>query len=778
MTKSDLKKSNAPITEKPYRTLITPGNTRMNNLYEESLEFHKRSPKGKIGMYLLKPLTNQSDLARAYTPGVAEPCLKIYNNPDDVFEYTSKSNLVAVITNGTAVLGLGNIGPAASKPVMEGKAALFKRFADIDAVDIEVDTEDADKFIQSIRYLGESWGGINLEDIKAPECFIIERELKKHMNIPVFHDDQHGTAIITGAGILNAVSITNRSLDKIKIIVNGAGAAAIACSDLLLILGAKRSNITMCDTKGVIYKGRTEGMNEWKEAYASDTEKRTLEEAITDADVFIGLSSKGALTQDMVKKMAPSPIIFAMANPEPEITPNEVRQVRQDAIIATGRSDYNNQVNNVLGFPYIFRGALDVQATTINDEMKIAAAYAIAKLAKENITEEVELASGRKCVYGPEYIIPISFDSRLIQEVSAAVAEAAIKSGVARKTITDFTLYKRQLAARLNPTAILTNQFFEYSINHPKRMIFVEGEEEQMLKAAVQWYNHGCGKAILIGYEDSIRDGLAKLGIYELPENDGITINNATINPDTSKYIDLLYKKLQRHGYVYRDCVRLIKRDRNIFAASILNAGLAEGMVTGLTRSYLNNIEDVSKVITPSKNKVLFTMSILMKRDQMIFIADTAINENPTPEQLVKIAIEVAKEVRIMGHEPRVAFMSFMNFGNTNSNVHKAISLLNDMNVDFEYDGEMCANIALNMDLLKMYQFCKLSGPANILIMPDLNSASIASKLLQEFGKAVMIGPILCGMKESVQIVNMGSNSVDVFNAAMLAANKTRYECS
>lgn len=750
------------------------------DFYQESLLYHAKNPKGKIAIALTKPLANQHELSLAYTPGVAEPCRKIHENHDLAFEYTSKGNFVAVISNGTAVLGLGNLGALASKPVMEGKVALFKRFADIDAIDIEVSTENPEEFINCVKYLGASWGGINLEDIKAPECFIIERELKKHMDIPVFHDDQHGTAIITCAGIINAAELTNRKLDKMRVVVNGAGAAAIACSNLLISIGVKKENLIMCDSKGVIYKGRKEGMNEWKEAFAVDTQLRTLEDAVNGADVFIGLSVKGALSKEMVKKMADAPIIFAMANPEPEITPEEAREAKHNAIIATGRSDYHNQVNNVMGFPYIFRGALDVQARVINDEMKVAAVYAIANLAKQNITEEIELAYGStKCGYGSDYIIPVPFDSRLIQEVSSAVAEAAMKSGVARKEIKDMNAYKQELAARLNPGAKLSNHFFKYCVEHPKTIIFVEGEEEQMIKAAVEWYKQSCGNAILIGHEDVIRDGLAKLGMYDLPEDGGIVIDNAAISKNTNRYIDALYQKLQRHGFLLRDCMRLVKRDRNVYAGCMLNAGIGDGMVTGLTRGYLSNVDDIIKIIDLEENKTLCGISTLLKDDRVIFISDTTINERPTPQQLVDITLQAVEEVRAIGHTPRVAFISYSNFGTRIPNYEhntsqQAIAILNKMSVNFEYDGEMCANTALNKNLLAMYPFCKLSGPANVLIMPDLNSASIASKILQEFGNAVMMGPILSGFSKSVQIVSTGSSTLNVFNAAMIASTRAK----
>lgn len=740
----------------------------------EALDFHARSPKGKIGISLIKPLTNQRDLALAYSPGVAAPCLEIHRDPTLAYEYTAKGNFVAVISNGTAVLGLGNLGALASKPVMEGKAALFKRFADIDSIDIEVSTEDPTEFINAIKYLGASWGGINLEDIKAPECFIIEKKLKELMDIPVFHDDQHGTAIITAAGLINAAHLTNRTLDVLRVVVNGAGAAAIACVELMKCMGVKDENVTLCDSKGVIYQGRKDGMNEWKAAHAIKTKARTLEEALVGADVFLGLSVKDAVTPQMVKTMAPQPIIFAMANPDPEITPDQVAKVRQDAIVATGRSDYKNQVNNVMGFPYIFRGALDVQARTINDEMKIAAAYALADLAREDVPEEVSAAySGQKLKYGLDYIIPTPFDPRLIYVVPMAVARAAMQSGVARKPIEDFDLYKKQLLSRLNPTNNLMSLFFERLRSDPKRMIFAEGDEEQMIRAAIQWRNQGYGTPILVGYEEGIRKKLRSMGASVK----GIEITNAALNINTDKYIDQLYKKLQRQGYLRRDCARMVKRDRNIFASSMMENGEADSMITGLTRPYINALDDITKIIAKEDDKILFGMSILLAHDKTIFIADTNINELPTPEELVDIAIQAADEIKHMGYEPRVAFLSFSNFGSPMrekaGRIREAVKLMDARDdIEFEYDGEMQANIALNSELLKLYPFCRLTAPANILIMPGLHSANIASKLLQELGGGTLIGPVLCGLSKPVQIIPMGSRESDILNLSVLGAHR------
>jgi malate dehydrogenase (oxaloacetate-decarboxylating)(NADP+) len=745
-----------------------------DGIYQESLEFHASHKKGKIGIDLIKPLTNQRDLSLAYSPGVAAPCLEIHKHPEKIYDYTAKGNFVAVITNGTAVLGLGNLGAAAAKPVMEGKAALFKRFADIDSIDIEVSTEDPDEFINAIKYLGASWGGINLEDIKAPECFIIEKRLKEIMDIPVFHDDQHGTAIITAAGLINAADITGRKFKDLKVVVNGAGAAAIACVELIKHIGVNPDNILLCDTKGVIYKGRTDGMNEWKAAHAVATDKRSLADAMDGADVFLGLSVKGAVTKEMVKSMADQPIIFAMANPDPEITPEEVKEVRDDAIMATGRSDYNNQVNNVMGFPYIFRGALDVQATSINDEMKVAAAKALAELARQDVPEEVSAAySGRKLKYGPNYIIPSPFDPRLIDVVPVAVAKAAIESGVAKKPYSDLNEYRNTLISRLNPTSNLMNLFFERLKSQPKRMIFAEGEDEQMIRAAVQWRNNGYGVPILVGYEEKIKKKLKAMGA----KSKGIEITNAALNGNTDKYIEQLYKLLQRKGFLERDCARLVKRDRNVFASLMLANNEAEMMITGLTRSYISSLEDVTKVINRKENEILFGLSILLTKQRTVFVADTTINEIPDAEELVEIAISAAREARSMGHEPRVAFISFSNFGNPMrekaQRIRDAVALMDKRkDIDFEYEGEMQADVALNPNLLKLYPFCRLSKPANILVMPALHSANIASKVFQELGGGTIIGPVLCGLTKPVQIVNMGARESDILNLAALGAHR------
>lgn len=743
-------------------------------IYRDSLEFHEQGQPGKVAVDLTKPLATQRDLALAYSPGVAAPCLAIEEDPDAVYRYTAKGNFVAVISNGTAVLGLGNLGAMASKPVMEGKAALFKRFADIDAVDLEVFTEDPDDFVKAVSLIGKTWGGINLEDIKAPECFIIEKRLKDMLDIPVFHDDQHGTAIIAGAGLINAAEIQGKKLEKLKVVVNGAGAASIACVNLLISMGVKRQNVVVCDTKGVIYKGRKEGMNEWKELIAVETHLRTLAEAFVGADVFLGLSVKDAVTPEMVASMAAKPIIFAMANPDPEITPKQVYDVRDDAIVATGRSDYPNQVNNVMGFPYIFRGALDVQATTINEEMKIAAARAVAELAKEDVPYAVSAAyAGKKLKFGPEYIIPTPFDPRLIQVVPLAVAKAAIHTKVARKQIHDWDWYRKQLGARLNPTSNLMNIFFEELKAMPKRVIFAEGDDEQMLRAAIQWRNQGYGVPVLLGRVENIKKKLKKFGT----SLDGLEITNSALYAKTEELIDQLYEKLQRKGYTERDCARMVKRDRNIFASLLLLNNEVDGMITGLSRSYSNALEDVVKVISPEREQILFGLSVVLHKGRTIFIADSSINELPTPQELVDIAIQSACEARKMGHTPRVAFLSFSNFGNPMKEkaerVREAVALMEKRrDIDFEFEGEMQADVALNPSLQAMYPFSRLTEPANILIMPGLHSANIACKLLKEIGGGMVLGPILCGLSKPVQIVNMGATEPDILNLAAIGVHR------
>lgn len=749
------------------------------NLERESLLMHASGRPGKIEIVPTKPLTTQRDLSLAYSPGVAAPCMEIARDPSLAYDYTAKGNLVAVISNGTAVLGLGDLGALAGKPVMEGKAVLFKKFADVDSIDLEVDTRDVNEFINCVRFLGPSFGGINLEDIKAPECFIIEQQLREMMDIPVFHDDQHGTAIIAAAGLINACELTGRSLSDVKVVVNGAGAAGIACLELVKAMGVRHENVILCDTKGVIYKGRTEGMNQWKSAHAVDTPARTLEEAMTGADAFFGLSAKGAVTPDMVAAMAANPIIFAMANPDPEITPEEVHAVRKDAIVATGRSDYPNQVNNVLGFPYIFRGALDVRARTINEEMKVACARALAQLAREDVPDEVAAAySGRRLRFGPEYIIPVPFDPRLIATIPVAVARAAMASGVARRPIIDMDAYRHELAARLDPMAASMQTIFDEVAANPQRVVFAEGEEEKAIRAAIAFRNSGYGQPILVGRADRIDSTAKALGLGSL---DGVDIHNAAKSSHTKTYTDSLYGRLGRKGHLYRDCQRLVNQDRNVFAASMVSHGQADAMVTGLTRTHAVVVSDIQKVVDSRPGERVFGMTMLLARGRTVFIADTTIHELPTAEQLADIAVGAAAKVRQMGHEPRVAFLSYSTFGSPmameTTTPREAVKILDSRNVDFEYDGEMGANVALDAEFLKVYPFCRLSGPANILIMPGQHSANISYKLMDKLGGATVIGPMLIGLQAPVQIVHLDANVSNLVTMAVLAAHdaiKTR----
>ena len=749
----------------------TNSSTKLNSKELEALNFHMQGQPGKVAMQATKPLNTQRELALAYSPGVAVPCLEIQKNPETAYDYTSKGNYVAVISNGTAVLGLGNLGALAGKPVMEGKSVLFKRFADIDSVDIEVSTENVDEFINCVKFLNPTWGGINLEDIKAPECFIIESKLREIMDIPVFHDDQHGTAIISAAGILNVLYLNGKKFKEIKVVVNGAGAAGIACLELLKAMGLPHENAILCDTKGVIFKGRTDGMNQWKSAHAVETKARTLAEAMKGADVFLGLSVKGAVTKEMVKSMAKNPVIFAMANPDPEILPEEVRLVRSDAIVATGRSDYENQVNNVMGFPYIFRGALDVRASTINEEMKIAAAKALAELARETVPDEVIKAyGGREMKFGPNYIIPTPFDSRLIYTIPVAVAKAAVETGVARKPIKDWELYKKQLKARRDPSVNSLSLIFEKLQRSPKNIIFAEGEQPEIIKVASMWRDNGYGKPILVGKKEKILNKMQEFNISEK----GIEIYNSAISEENNKFIDYLYTKLQRKGVLKSDCARMIKTDRNIFAASMLACGHGDALITGLTRGYRKSLTDVWQVVKNKKNKILMGVSMIISKGRTIFISDTACSELSSSEQLVNIAIQTAEKVRNMGYEPRVAFLSFSNFGSAlkteSERIKKAVEIIDNMKVNFEYDGEMTADVALNPDKMSKYPFCRLTAPANILICPGLHSASIATKLLEEIGSCTVVGPILDGFEKSIQIITMRSSINDILNLSAIAA--------
>ncbi|MEH6402362.1 MAG: NADP-dependent malic enzyme [Sneathiella sp.] len=742
--------------------------------YDEALRYHAQGKPGKMEIVATKSVATQQDLSLAYSPGVAGPCLAIEADPDTVYDFTTKGNRVAVISNGTAVLGLGNLGALASKPVMEGKAVLFKRFADIDCFDLELDTEDVDELVNCIRLMGPSFGGINLEDIKAPECFIVEQRLRELMDIPVFHDDQHGTAIICAAGVINALDLTGRDMKTVKIVVNGAGAAAIACLELIKAMGLPHDNAILCDTKGVIYKGREEGMNQWKSAHAAETDLRTLDEAMKGADIFLGLSAKGAVTQEMVKHMAAKPIIFAMANPDPEITPEDIAAVRGDAIVATGRSDYPNQVNNVLGFPYIFRGALDVRATTINEEMKIAAAEAIAELAREDVPDEVAAAyQGNRPVYGPDYIIPVPFDPRLITHIPTAVAKAAMDSGVARKPIIDEDAYRNELRARLDPTAGSMQLIMDEVRAAPRRVVFAEGEEEKVIRAAIQFQKAGYGVPVLVGRKEIIEETMKAIGIDHL---EGVEIYNAREMADREKYHAFLYERLQRKGYLLRDCVRLVNQDRNIFAACMVALGDADAMVTGVTRRFSVAFKDIQKVIGTKKNHKAIGVSIAVGRDRTVFIADTAVTTLPNAEDLVQITKEAAEVARRMGHEPRVALLSYSNFGNpahvTSDRIREAVCLLDKEELNFEYDGEMSADVALNPEVTKLYPFCRLSGPANVLVMPGLHSAHITSKLMPVLGDTEVIGPLLVGLEKPVQIVPISATVSELVNMAALAAHE------
>src|SRR5712672_1288090 len=678
---------------------------------DEALQFHASGRPGKLSIAPHKPLTTQRDLSLAYSPGVAFPCLRIQADPSTAFDYTSKGNFVAVISNGTAVLGLGDLGALAAKPVMEGKAALFKRFADIDSIDLEIDTRDVDEFVNCVRFLHPAFGGINLEDIKAPECFIIEERLRELLDIPVFHDDQHGTAIIATAGLINALNLTGRTLDRTKMVVNGAGAASIACVELLKTMGLRPQNVVLCDTRGVIYRGRSDGMNQWKSAHAVETKARSLAEAIEGADVFFGLSAKGAVDRAMVRAMADKPIIFAMANPDPEITPEEVRAVRSDAIIATGRSDYPNQVNNVLGFPYIFRGALDVRATTINMEMKIAAAHALAQLPREDVPDEVAAAYGTRPKYGPDYIIPVPFDPRLISAIPPAIAKAAMDTGVARKPILDMEAYSQQLRSRRDPVAGVLQRVYERLRRRPQRVVFAEGEEEQVIRAAASFVQQGLGTALLVGREDRVRASAAGLGV-EL--GGGIEIINAALSHRNAIYANYLYERLQRKGYLQRDCHRLVNQDRNHFAACMVALGDADAMVTGVTRNFSVALDDVRHVIDAKPGHTVIGVSLVLARGHTVLVADTAVSEYTDAELLADIAVEAAGAARRFGYDPRIALLAFSTYGNPPGkraeHVQRAVRILDQRRVDFEYDGDMAADVALNMELREAYPFCRLSG--------------------------------------------------------------------
>ena len=740
----------------------------------EALAFHAEGRPGKIEIVATKPMATQRDLSLAYSPGVAVPVQAIADDPATAYDYTAKGNLVAVISNGTAILGLGNLGALASKPVMEGKAVLFKRFADVDSIDIEVKTEDAQRFIDAVELLEPSFGGINLEDIAAPDCFVIEQTLRERMNIPVFHDDQHGTAIITAAGLINACMLTGRSLKDVKIVCNGAGAAAIACTELIKAMGVPHGNVIMCDRKGVIYQGRTEGMDQWKSAHAVPTEARSLAEAIKGADVFLGLSAANAVSKDMVRDMAPQPIIFAMANPDPEITPPDALEARPDAIVATGRSDYPNQVNNVLGFPFIFRGALDVRATTINEEMKIAAANAIAELARKTVHEDVAAAyGGASQSFGRDYIIPAPFDPRLIEVVSSAVAKAAMDTGVAQKPIADMAAYRASLRARQNPTTSVMAGVYESARANPKRVIFAEAEEDVVLRAAVQFKQDGFGTPVLIGRDAAV---LEKLREIDAADADSYEIHNSVSSPLIPAMVEQLYTRLQRRGYLRRDVQRMVNRDRNIFGALMLKMGQGDAMITGITRTFAQTMRELRRVLDPKKDEIPFGIHVLVGKSHTVFMADTTVNERPNAEELAYIAEQTALVARRMGHEPRVAFLSYSTFGNPAGNwlgsIREAVTILDQRQVNFEYEGEMAPDVALNPALMAKYPFCRLSGPANVLIMPGLQSANLSAKLLRELGGDQVIGPMLVGVEKPVQIATMSSSASELVALAVLASTE------
>ena len=739
---------------------------------QEALDFHSRGKPGKLEITPTKPMATQRDLSLAYSPGVAAPVQAIADDPDKAYDYTSKGNMVAVISNGTAILGMGDLGALASKPVMEGKSVLFKRFADIDSVDIEVDTKDPEEFINAVKYLGPAFGGINLEDIAAPESFIIEQRLKEIMDIPVFHDDQHGTAIIAAAGLLNALDITGKSIKEVKVAVSGAGSSALSVIGLIKAMGLPHENALVCDSKGVLTKSRQ--LDQWRSAHAVETDKKTLADAMDGADVCIGLSVAGAVSKDMVKSMAKNPIVFAMANPTPEITPEDIRDVRKDAIIATGRSDYPNQVNNVLGFPYIFRGALDARARTINEEMKIACARALAKLAREDVPDEVAAAYGRRLRYGPGYIIPTPFDPRLISEIPPAVAKAAVDSGVARKPIENFYAYKQTLAARLDPSASFLQKIYSSlrGSETPKRIVFAEGEEEAVIRAAYAFQQENLGKAVLIGREEYIRKGLKDAG---LPEDADFEIHHSRTAKHSDLYTDYLYRRLQRKGHLHRDALRLVNTDRNVYAACMLAHGHADGMVTGVTRHYDVALSNVRLALDPRRGERMVGMSIILTKTRTLFVADTNVTELPSSEDLAEIAIEVAHAARHLGFPPKVAFVSYSNFGNPDTEhsrrVAGAVEILDKRgDVDFEYEGEMTPRMALNEPLRGIYPFSRLKGEANVLITPGVHSAAISTKLLGEVGGALVLGPVLIGLERPVQIAQVGAGVADIVTLAAMAA--------
>ena len=741
---------------------------------EDALNFHIHPTPGKFEVNATVPMTTQRDLSLAYSPGVAVPCEEIAAKPETAYDYTNKGNLVAVISNGTAVLGLGNLGALGSKPVMEGKAVLFKRFADVNSIDIELDTEDVDAFCDAVRLMGPTFGGINLEDIKAPECFIIEQRLKEEMDIPVFHDDQHGTAVICAAGLINALHLSGKKIEDVKIVLNGAGAAGIACIELLKRMGARHENCITCDTKGVIYQGRTEGMNQWKSAHAVKTDLRTLEDAMKDADVFLGVSAKGAVTPEMVESMADNPVIFAMANPDPEITPEEAQAVREDAIVATGRSDYPNQVNNVLGFPYLFRGALDIHARAINDEMKIACAEALAALAREDVPDEVAMAYGRKLTFGRDYIIPTPFDPRLIHTIPPAVAKAGMDTGVARRPIVDMDGYELQLKSRMDPTASILRSINARARAAQSRMIFAEGDDNRVLRAAVSYHRNGFGEAIVVGREPDVQQRLAAEGLGDAMGD--ITIVNAANTDHLDTYKDFVYERLNRKGFDNADVHRLVARDRHVFAACMLAHDHGDALVSGATRKSAHVLDLINHVFDARAEDGAVGVTAVLHRGRIVLIADTLVHEWPSDKDLAHIAVQSAKVARGLGLEPRVAFVSFSTFGYPVSEraekMHAAPRVLDSMNVDFEYEGEMTVDVALNTTAQEAYPFSRLTGPANILVVPARHSASISVKLMQEMAGATVIGPILTGVDKPIQLLPTVAGVNDILNMSVLAACK------
>ena len=739
---------------------------------KEALEFHHKKKSGKIEIISSKPMTTKRDLALAYSPGVAAPVRAISKNPDAAYDYTSKGNLVAVISNGSAVLGMGNLGALASKPVMEGKAVLFKRFADINSIDIEIDSSDPDEIIKSIKSIAGSFGGINLEDIAAPDCFVIEEKLKQILNIPIFHDDQHGTAIITTAALINALDISKKSINKVKVVVNGAGASAIACTNLLKKSGVPSKNIIMLDSKGVLYRGR-DNLNQWKSAHAIETKKRSLDEVIDGADVFLGLSSKSILSKKMVKKMAKNPIIFACANPDPEITPEEVAEVRKDAIVATGRSDYPNQVNNLIGFPYIFRGALDVRAKTINEEMKMAATNAIAYLARERVPDEVVAAmGGERPTYGKDYIIPSTFDPRLISVIPVAVAKAAIKSGVSRKKIEDFEIYSDQLKQRLDPSVTIMQGINNQIKKNQKKVVFADGEDEETLKAAIAFKNSGLGIPIIIAKEEIIKKKLKEIGYSE---NLNIEIVNSKNKILREKYVKFLFEKLHRkEGLLQRDCDKLIRNDRVIWASCMVECGDADAMLTGNTRKYSSSLKKVTKVVDARPGEIMFGLNMVVNKGKTVFIADTTVHEYPSAKQMAEFAKSAARVVRLFGFDPKIAFLSHSTFGqpitSRTKHIRDAVEILKSMNVDFKFDGDMQPDVALNEEYKELYPFSEIVGKANVLIMPGQHSAAISYKIMKTLGGAKVIGPLLIGLGRAIEIAPLRSSTSDILNLASVAA--------